>query len=344
MDRALRAALPGVLALAALVPAAEAATPLEPGAGVVATRVAVDPQGGAAVLYPLRAGVRVQRDQGGAPEAAPVRRGAIVEGFAAGPEGTLAVLHRTGVRCSGPLLVLRRRDGTWAGEPVPGPAVSGAALTATPEGGLGVVTVDCAGRLAVALRGPTGGWLREETGLRVRPGAPVALAVGAAGAAVAGASGSPAAVAVRAAPGVWQRLPLPGGGLRQGEVVSALAVGLDPAGLPVALVARGPRRAADPAADVLGATERLARRYESGAWLPLAGAGPPVALASAGQAIGLVQASGTVDVIAPAGTARVRVGRGLPSIGPDGTLAWVTRSRRPALAVVRGPVAPAPGP
>lgn len=72
-------------ALVVLAPASALAgttTPLQPGAGLAAARVAVDPAGAAAVLYSGKGGVSVQLADTSAPDRVPLPAGAVVEGFA----------------------------------------------------------------------------------------------------------------------------------------------------------------------------------------------------------------------------------------------------------------------
>ena len=316
--------------LVVLAPASALAgstTALQPGAGVAAARVAVDPAGVAAALYAGTGGVAVQLADTSAPDRVPLPAGAVVEGFAMAAGGRPAVLARAGRGCSALVAVIRAAPGQWTTEELGGAPARAAAIATDPAGELSALAVGCQGALTQWVRAPTGDWSAQPVGVAVGADARPSLAAGAGGAAVAAWSGRAAGIAVRGPGGDWQPVGLPGGRLGPRETVSALTAALDPAGRPVALVVRGPRRAPDPASGELGAVGRSVSRLVGGAWTPFGGgAAPPVALAAAGQSLAVVRRGDGVQVESAAGAERIPVDAVVLGVGADGTLAYLPRA------------------
>ena len=314
-----------LLTLAASAPIALSApitAQLEPRAGLVASRVVVDPTGGtAAVVYPSNGAVRLQLGTG-APEVVPTGRAAVVDGVVLA-NGQVTVLAQERLGCAALFTLVRDPSGVWTRTAL---GVQGTTATIASEQ-TGIPTIaarTCTSSVVVSTRANATDWAAFEPvpGVTAAPGARLSLAA-AGSTLVLGVSGESATI-MRRDIATWLRIALPKA-LPADESVGTIAVAFDSLTRPVVFIARGPRARTEASITVRNLVKRSVDRLDGGIWTPITTAPHPVGLVGSGYAFGVLDRSGTVTIeLTTSGTpASYAIRAARVGIGANGALAQV---------------------
>lgn len=343
MPRRLLAAAGCVLVVAPSA-LADGTVRLEPGRAVGTALVAMGLDGRAAALYPRASGVRMVvaapdatgAVAGGSSEKVPVARGTVIEGLGIDATGRSLVLVRAGYDCSPVSLMVRDPAGAWSTIALGGAPARQAALGIDPAGAPGVLSVGCAGEIALRRPDAAGTWVAEAVPGTVDRVAHAAVALGAAGTAVVGVGGGNPIFEVRSGDGAWSAAPLPDRPLFPGEAITSIRLAFDASGAPVAATTR----AGPPAQGISGtAALTVSRRLDrlvGGAWgpLPLPAAGPePVDVAGMGDTLVARRRDGSLVVQHGGLLSAVPVNAIAAAAGPGGRMAYVPRGAPSVLGV-----------
>lgn len=326
-----------VAACLLVVPAAAVAdgtVRLDAGRAAPTALVAMGLDGRGAALYPRLGKVRVVVAApdvagvvtGGTPQDAPVARGAVIEGMVIDGAGRVFVLARSRHECSGLLLVVRDTVGVWSTVALGGALSRSAVLAADPTGAPGLVSVGCAGEVALRRPDATGAWPPEAIPATAGPQVRPALALGASGAAVVGLDGEQPQLVSRSVAGAWAPLPLPDRPLFFGERVVTFVLAIDAGGAPMAAMTRaGPLAPGITGSGPLSVARRL-DRFSAGAWAPLPTGGvEAVDVSAAGDTWVARRRDRTLLVQSPAGTSVLAVDALAVATAPGGRVAYIPR-------------------
>ena len=317
---------PLLMALATLTPgaaiAAPVTTPLEPRISLIASRVAVDPAGGAAaVIYPAGGAVRLQLSSG-APETVPTGRGALVDGLVLA-NGQLTVLAQERLGCSELFVAVRDAGGVWTRTPL-GLQGSTATIAGDQTGIPAIAARACDGSIQVTTRKDLTTWTPFEVvpGLTSGSGSRVSLAA-AGNALLVGVTGDLAAIARRDS-ATWTSLGLPKS-LKKDESVSAVSVAFDSLLRPVVFTTKGPKTRTAASITDRSLVQRTVSRFEGAAWSSITAVPDPVGLIGAGYGFGVLDRSGSVsvEITTTSAPTLVAIHAARVGLGANGTLAQV---------------------
>ncbi len=323
-----------LLALAMFAPgaavSAPVATPLEPRISLIASRVAVDPAGGAAaVIYPAGGAVRLQLSSG-APETVPTGRGALVDGLVLA-NGQVTVLAQERIGCSELFTAVRDAGGVWTRTPL-GLQGSAATIAGDQTGTPTIAARACDGSIQVTTRKDPATWTPFEVvpGLSSSGGSRISLAA-AGNALLVGVTGDLAAI-VRRDIATWTPIALPKS-LKKDESVSAISVAFDSLLRPVVFTTKGPKTRTAASITDRKLVQRTVNRFDGAAWSSVSAVPDPVGLIGSGYGFGVLDRSGSVsvEITTTSAPTLVAIHAARVAIGANGTIAQVIAGAKNAV-------------